>query len=116
MLQLYAEFGSLTATFQKVNWKYYRKNEAAPQKLILTPLANRDYCTEKLDMYEETWKDPDPEARTGAWLACRYYEQLYPTLTEGKPFFCTLDQVRKQIAIIEECHRQNPLPQLGQQG
>ena len=61
-------------------------------------------------MYEESWTDPGPHG--ASWLARRYYEQLYRTLTEGAPFFCTLDQVRVQIAVIEECHRQNPLPKL----
>ena len=108
--QVYGELGGLTSAGQTVKWKYYRRNEAPPRKLILTPLENRSYCSEKLEMYEECWTDPVP--RTAAWLARRYYEQLYQTLTQGKPFFCTLEQVRVQIAIIEECHRQNPLPKL----
>ena len=107
-IQIYAELGSLTADSQNVKWKYYRKNEAPLRELIAAPLENRAYCTEKLEMYEESWTDPVP--RSNSWLARRYYEQLYPTLTEGKPFFCTLEQVRVQIAVIEECHRQNPLP------
>ena len=64
----------------------------------------------ELDMYEEIWTNPVPPS--AAWLARRYYEQLYQTLTQGVPFFCTLEQVRVQIAVIEECHRQNPLPKL----
>ena len=30
----------------------------------------------------------------------------------GKPMEVTLDQVRRQIMIIEECHRQNPFPKM----
>ena len=36
--------------------------------------------------------------------------QLYAALTEGKPMEVTLEQVRRQIMIIEESHKQNPLP------
>ena len=39
-----------------------------------------------------------------------YYTTVYEHLTEGKPLTVTLRQVRRQIAVIEEAHRQNPLP------
>ena len=34
---------------------------------------------------------------------------LYRTMTEGAPLEITPQQVRQQIAVIEECHSQNPL-------
>ena len=108
--QIYAEFGSLTGSTQELKWKYFKTNEAPLQKLILTPLPGRHYCSEKLPWYEESWTNTI--AIDAPWLARRYYEQLYQTLTKGVPFFCTLEQVRVQIAVIEECHKQNPLPKL----
>ena len=33
---------------------------------------------------------------------------LYRTLTAGEPLEITPQQVRQQIAVIEECQRQNP--------
>ena len=42
----------------------------------------------------------------------KYYEQVYDALMNGKPMEVTLDQVRRQIMIIEECHRQNPFPKM----
>ena len=33
---------------------------------------------------------------------------LYKTLTAGEPLEITSQQVRQQIAVIEECQRQNP--------
>lgn len=109
-VQIYAELGGLTVNSGCVKWKYFKRNEAPLRKLIATPLEGRSYCSEKLHWYEESWCDPAPV--DAPWLARRYYEQLYRTLTEGAPFYCTLEQVRLQIAIIEECHRQNPLPEL----
>ena len=35
---------------------------------------------------------------------------IYDALTTGAPLKVKLSQIRRQIAIIEECHRQNPLP------
>jgi hypothetical protein len=33
-------------------------------------------------------------------------------MKEGTPLEITSSQVRRQIAVIEECHKQNPLPQM----
>ena len=41
-------------------------------------------------------------------LTAAFYDMLYRTLTEGAPLEITPEQVRRQIAVIEECHRQNP--------
>ena len=38
----------------------------------------------------------------------QFYDMLYRTLTKGVPLEVTPEQVRRQIAIIEECRRQNP--------
>lgn len=46
-----------------------------------------------------------------AW-GTAYYEQVYDALVNGKPMEVTLDQIRRQIMIIEECHRQNPFPKM----
>ena len=39
-------------------------------------------------------------------------KMLYKSLTEGAALEITPVQVRQQIAVIEECHRQNPMPKL----
>jgi hypothetical protein len=38
----------------------------------------------------------------------KLYGMLYRTLTEGVPLEVTPQQVRRQIAVIEACQRQNP--------
>ena len=43
-------------------------------------------------------------------MAQSFYEMLYKTLTENVPLEITPQEVRQQIAVMEECHRQNPLP------
>jgi hypothetical protein len=37
-----------------------------------------------------------------------FYDMLYKTLTKGAPLEITPQQVRQQIAVIEEAQRQNP--------
>ena len=39
-----------------------------------------------------------------------YYTMIYEHLTENKPLAVTVKQVRRQLAVIEEAHRQNPMP------
>ncbi|HPN84603.1 MAG TPA: hypothetical protein PK821_04620, partial [Victivallales bacterium] len=40
----------------------------------------------------------------------RIYGNLYDVIYGQDKLLITPDQVRKQIEILEECHRQNPLP------
>ena len=37
-----------------------------------------------------------------------FYAMLHRSLTEGAPLEVTPQEVRQQIAVIEECRRQNP--------
>jgi hypothetical protein len=48
-------------------------------------------------------------------IATTFYRRLYQSLAEGAPLAITPQQVRRQIAVIEECHRQNPLSRLSGQ-
>ena len=42
-------------------------------------------------------------------MAKPFYENLHAALTQGTPLAVPLEHVRLQIAVIEECHRQNSL-------
>jgi hypothetical protein len=37
------------------------------------------------------------------------YLNLYQAMVNGKPLEVQFDEVKRQIKVIEECHRQNPL-------
>ena len=76
--------------------------------LITTPDGNPTYCVDNLKFYEEHW-EPTEEEKNFNFIVGRFYNMLYKTLTEGKPLEITPQQVRQQIAVIEECHRQNKL-------
>lgn len=47
-------------------------------------------------------------APTQGGMTGKFYNMLYNTLTNGTPLEITPRQVRRQIAVIEECQRQNP--------
>jgi len=105
MYQVYGTQGGLTWTGGQMKWRYYNPKTAPPQRLIREPLPGRVYCREKLEWTEQEWTTP-PEGE-GDSATKRFYDGLHRTLTEGAPLAVTLDDIRRQIAVIEEAHRQN---------
>lgn len=106
--------GGLKGSLTEMEWKYFVPEEAPEQKLIREPLCKPDgtpaYCSEKLDFHTENWSVASSGAFDDAVLA--YYNMIYDHLTEGIPMEITPDQVKQQIAVIEECHKQNPLSEI----
>lgn len=110
------QYGTISGSMNELTIKYYDPNKAPKQELVRTPMKNASgqpaYCSETLDWIEEKWELPE-EYRAGFdYLNRIYYKKLYDTLVHGADMEVTAAQVRMQIAVIEECHRQNPLSQL----
>lgn len=105
--------GGLTATLDNINYKYFKTEECQEQQLIKEPLTGSDgepaYCFETLKWYEEEWKLDKEQFGTFSYMTGKYYDMLYSHITEGTELLVTAEQVKKQIGVIEECHRQNPL-------
>ncbi|MGI6082048.1 MAG: Gfo/Idh/MocA family protein [Limnochordia bacterium] len=106
-------YGGLKGTMREMNWRYYRPEEAPEQQLITTPLSSEDgapaYCREELKWHEDSWQVPEEQKDLFSVISGGFYNMLYKVFTEGAPLEITPQQVRQQIAVIEECHRQNPL-------
>jgi len=102
--------GGLKASGNSVEWKYFKPEEAPHHELEEKPISNADglpvYCKEELKWYEGSWKPGEGTSYPTPQIA--FYEMLYAALTEGKPLVVTPEQVRQQIAVMEECFRQNP--------
>ena len=111
---VYGTQGSLRGTGDTVTWKYYKPEDEIGHTVQKAPLeaAGRmpSYCVEPtpLKFYEETYKIPERHTWMVPW-GVEYYKQLYAALTEGKPMDVKLEQVRRQIRLVEECHKMNPL-------
>ncbi len=105
--------GGLTATMDTINYKYFKPEECEEQVLIKEPLENEEgepaYCFETLKWYEEEWNLDTEQFGTFSYMTGKYYDMLHSHITEGTELLVTGEQVKKQIGIIEECHRQNPL-------
>lgn len=100
--------GGLKATDTAVEWKYFKPEEAPQREVTGEPLKDKDgkptYGREELTWYEDSWSlgsGKKDESRT------EYYKMLYRSLVEGAPMEVTAQQVRLQVAVMEECFRQN---------
>lgn len=109
---LYGTLGGLKGGMQELEWRYYNPKEAPKLKLIKKPLDGPDglpaYCSDSLRWYTKKWRVPKAKRNLFEYMSGRFYAMLYKTLTTGAPLEITPEQVRQQIAVIEECHRQNP--------
>jgi len=107
---VYGTYGSLMGNMNHLDWKYYIPAEAPEVKLIREPLPGPSYCSDKLVFHEDHWDVSDEDKDLFSSMAFRFYSNLYDAITSGAALAVTPEQVCQQIAVIEECHRQNPLP------
>jgi len=118
---VYGTRGSLKGTQAEMEWQYFKLSEAPRQKLLIKsfdmPNGSPGYCGETLNWHKGRWPEQPVEsaggkgyvaAKPSSSMSAMFYTMLYNTLVKGAPLEITPDQVRRQIAVIEECHRQNP--------
>jgi scyllo-inositol 2-dehydrogenase (NADP+) len=110
---VYAENGGLTGTMESIEWKYLEPDlMAAKPRLQREPLRHNDgtpaYPREELRWIEGSWTVPEAEGDLFATINGRFYGMLYDVLVNRTPPVITPKQVLRQIAVIEECKRQNP--------
>ncbi len=100
--------GGLQADGAYVKWRYFQPHEQPRQTLKQTPIENEAglpaYCREDLKWRERNWQ---PSAKRKSAIV-QYYDMFHRALTTGARLEVTLPEIRQQIAVIEESHRQNP--------
>lgn len=104
--------GGLAGGPTGLRWKYF-KPEEAPVRQMWEPWSHdRQYCSEKLPWIEESCEFLDNTSSvTGAGdIGSALYANLYDVLANGAAPKVTIEQVRRQIYVMEEAHKQNPLP------
>ena len=111
--EIYGTNGGLKACGTEVSWKYFRPQDMMEQHAIVEPLEGAGrmpvYCGEDMHIYEEKWTCPAYANTFDCW-GTDYYKDIYEGITTGKPTEVQLEHVKRQIRIIEECHKQNPFP------
>ncbi|MCK5804143.1 MAG: Gfo/Idh/MocA family oxidoreductase [Lentisphaeria bacterium] len=112
--ELYGTYGSLKGTMGRIDWKYYIPEEAPEIKLDSEPLPGPSYCSDKLVWHERGWNVPSSQKDLFNSMGAKFYSNLYNAITKGEDLVIPPEQVRQQVAVIEECHRQNPLSKMGE--
>jgi predicted dehydrogenase len=107
--QVFGTQGGLTGTTDHLEWKWFDPAKAPKQHLMEEPLPGPSYCTETLPWESGSWDAPRDGLNLFDTMAKAFYENLHAALTSGAPLAVPMEHVRRQIAVIEECHRQNPL-------
>ena len=104
--------GGLKSTADHAEWKYFKPEEAPEQHLILEPMPDRAYCSEKLEWHEGSWDLPEEQSDWFLYMAKTFYNHLYETIVNNAPLVIPPEHVRQQLAVIEECHKQNPFSRM----
>ena len=104
--------GGIKGDSTHLDWKYFKPEEAPEQHLISVPMPERKYCSEQLTWHEGSWDLPEEHSDWFQYMALTFYTHLYETIVNGAPLVIPPEHVRQQISVIEECHRQNPLPKM----
>jgi scyllo-inositol 2-dehydrogenase (NADP+) len=107
--QVFGTQGGLSGTMDHLEWKWFDPAKAPEQHLIVDPLPGPSYCTETLPWQTASWDSAKDGLTMFDTMAKPFYENLHAALTRGMPLAVPMEHVRLQIAVIEECHRQNPL-------
>ncbi len=116
LYEISGKYGALTASHDAINLKYFDPRKAPRQKFWKKWSVNRLYPYEKLPWVEEKIdiKIDSDEPTSGYTLrsfgsgAQFVYRNLHAAITEGAELVIHTGQTRKQIAVLEECRRQNP--------
>lgn len=116
--EIQGDRGTLTADAKQIRWKYFDIAEAPEQRLIREPLRNEQglpvYCQETLKWREETLEMANVTDNVFSDATRRLYDDIYDCFVYGKQPNVTLKQVKQQICVMEEAHKQNPLSRLGE--
>ena len=117
MYNICGTYGGLSGGATNLKWRYFDPQKAPKQKMWNWSV-DRQYTREDLNWIEKNWnldegKDRDAVGYTLRSFAsgpARIYSNIYDVLYGKGKLEITLPQIRKQIAVIAECHRQNKLP------
>lgn len=104
--------GGLTGEGAGLKWKYFNPVKSPTPQNTGKWSSNRTYCSEQLEWIEESWAPPKTEYDGIQFNSKAFYDNVYDIMVNKGKRIITLDQVRRQIEVMEECYRQNHLQRL----
>ncbi len=110
MFNLSGTCGGITGNFKSLKWRHFDPAKAPKQKLMPSWSDKRAYNSEVLPWVEENWTCEIPDVFQT--ISKGFYDCIYNAIVNKGKLVVTHEQVRRQVFVLEECHRQNPLPKL----
>ncbi|MEE2658281.1 MAG: Gfo/Idh/MocA family oxidoreductase [Candidatus Latescibacterota bacterium] len=108
--------GGLTGGGGELRWRYYNPRTAPRQRLQRSPLPGPSYCRENLKLTEKCWRPTKVQSNLFSYISKQFYDRVSTALREGATLEVTPQQVRIQMAVVEECFRQVKLSRLPRKG
>ena len=117
MYSINGRYGGLSGNATQLKWRYFDPT-AAPSQKMWNWSVDRKYNSEELPWVEEEWSldNAKQQHAVGYTLTSfqsgpeRIYNNIYNVINNKEKLLITPAQARKQIAVFEECLRQNKLP------
>lgn len=110
-IKIQASKGTLKSNPLAYKYKYIVVGENVERPVIEESLKNDEgnpiYCSEKLITHEEDGKYDGTAFDVGT---AGIYKDIYFALTEGKPLTVVPEQSKMVIKVIENMHKNSPLP------
>jgi predicted dehydrogenase len=101
--------GGLTGGNSTLKWKYFDPEKAPAHSPMHGWSDKRSYNGEQLPWVEESWT-LTPVLENFQQMSRDLYNNLYDVLVRGAEPIVKLEQVRRQVGVLEQVHSQNPLP------
>ena len=96
--------GTLAGNAKELRWKYFDPKKLLKRKAETKPTPDRSYNSEDIPWKEQTWKAARATSRDPD-----FYNDVYKTIRKGKSLYVTPESVRRQIAVIQKCHKMCPV-------
>lgn len=103
--------GGMAGGPKGLRWKWFDPAKAPRITMLKSWSDHRKYCGETLPWQEEAWSLPEGHDDF-LHNSGQFYGNVYEALTCGQKLVVQPAEVRRQVAVLEACHRQNPLPKL----
>ena len=98
--------GTISCTGSEITAKFYNPAAAPPIELDVNPLQNAEgnpsYCMDNLPLETQSWSH-NQNLYQVSFLA--FYERLYNALSRTEQVPVTLEELRRQVGILDACYR-----------
>lgn len=98
--------GGLKGGGTELEWTWINPDELPERTVETEPTPDRSYNREEYTWHSDSWSAEDQEITP---LQVQFYENVYRTLRENASLVITPESVRRQIAVIEQCHEMSPV-------